>query len=481
MIEVVGTLLECAAIFVGETVHASITLRNTGDVDEVLAWGTAQVHCQCLYNRLKISVPDDPSKGSVQKTSTGHAFSPTRGEKGITVFSSPAAILFCDLRLPAGESRTFEYSCPITADAPPSFRGELVSFSYKVTVGAQRIGASSQAELLRLPFRVLPVDAEVDTLRRREFARSPCVSPVRHMAEAFARISSSKDMDESIVTDQSVSLHASPPRLSTQAHADQFSPTGVRLRLAGDLDESVSDLERSSDLQLLEAAELRMTVNPESGLLRHPFSSNQLRNPFMEEKEETGDPRQQTVQALAAITRKRRPNVYKIGSHEQNVVKFSLAKQSFRLGEDVFGWFDFSQSNVPCYEIHVALECVETVQTSFHHKSQTYEMVVPHARRCEFPRHKQILPLVLPIPLASWPQFSHSGVNVRWQLSFEFVVGTTRVDKVETSALVHSHDIVLGGSSKVEADVLRWSLRINVFPTNPITLPSRTGALAMQF
>lgn len=43
----------------------------------------------------------------------------------------------------------------IPSDSPPSYRGQLVKYSYKITIGTQRV--NSPVKLLRLPIRVLPV------------------------------------------------------------------------------------------------------------------------------------------------------------------------------------------------------------------------------------------------------------------------------------------------------------------------------------
>lgn len=41
------------------------------------------------------------------------------------------------------------------SDAPPSYRGQLVKYSYKITIGTQRV--NSAVKLLRVPIRVLPI------------------------------------------------------------------------------------------------------------------------------------------------------------------------------------------------------------------------------------------------------------------------------------------------------------------------------------
>ncbi len=45
------------------------------------------------------------------------------------------------------------YHETIPSDAPPSYRGQAVKYSYKVTIGTQRV--NSPIKLLRVPFRVL--------------------------------------------------------------------------------------------------------------------------------------------------------------------------------------------------------------------------------------------------------------------------------------------------------------------------------------
>lgn len=104
------------------------------------------------------------------------------GERGQCVLDTPPKILFCDLRLDPGESKTCmsgictfaivipkveymlvlfvcfflftdSYSEIVPIDGPPSFRGQAVKYVYKLTIGCQRV--NSPIKLLRVPFRVL--------------------------------------------------------------------------------------------------------------------------------------------------------------------------------------------------------------------------------------------------------------------------------------------------------------------------------------
>lgn len=45
------------------------------------------------------------------------------------------------------------YKEVLPCDAPPTYRGHLLKYAYKITIGTQRLGAPTK--LLRIPFRVI--------------------------------------------------------------------------------------------------------------------------------------------------------------------------------------------------------------------------------------------------------------------------------------------------------------------------------------
>lgn len=47
------------------------------------------------------------------------------------------------------------YSETLPNESPPSYRGQLVKYSYKITIGTQRVNCPIQ--LLRVPLRVLVI------------------------------------------------------------------------------------------------------------------------------------------------------------------------------------------------------------------------------------------------------------------------------------------------------------------------------------
>lgn len=81
------------------------------------------------------------------------------GAKSIPILSTPQSILFVDLRLEPGESKSYNYSHPLPKGIPPSCKGRAIKISYNLVVGTQRasnITQQHQVQRAIIPFRVLP-------------------------------------------------------------------------------------------------------------------------------------------------------------------------------------------------------------------------------------------------------------------------------------------------------------------------------------
>ena len=150
------------AYLAGEEVAATIIFSNppTADWEVNLAWATVQIHCFCTVNHNKVAIYGDKSvtrKSSNPISSPAGAatsFQPTAGESGVCVLSTAAKILLCDMTLHPGEKVQFSYTETVPPTAPPTYRGASIKYSYKLTVGTQRLDSRS-VSLLRVPIRVL--------------------------------------------------------------------------------------------------------------------------------------------------------------------------------------------------------------------------------------------------------------------------------------------------------------------------------------
>ena len=80
------------------------------------------------------------------------------GTRAIPLLSTPQSILFVDLRLEPGESKSFTYSHPLPRGLPPSHRGKTLKISYNLVIGTQRsaqISHSNHVQRVEVPFKVL--------------------------------------------------------------------------------------------------------------------------------------------------------------------------------------------------------------------------------------------------------------------------------------------------------------------------------------
>ncbi|KAI8823519.1 Rgp1-domain-containing protein [Fimicolochytrium jonesii] len=70
------------------------------------------------------------------------------------VLSTPPSIMFTDLVLDPGESKTYKFEFNLPQSLPPSHRGKFLRISYKLIVGVQRGGITHKSQVISLPFRM---------------------------------------------------------------------------------------------------------------------------------------------------------------------------------------------------------------------------------------------------------------------------------------------------------------------------------------
>lgn len=73
-----------------------------------MAWATAQVHCYCASTTDEILNEVNPAKGAVQTSAivtAGTSLNTQQGQGNVVLQTEPK-ILFCDLRLSPGETKS---------------------------------------------------------------------------------------------------------------------------------------------------------------------------------------------------------------------------------------------------------------------------------------------------------------------------------------------------------------------------------------
>ena len=154
----ISTKLYPRSVFLaGETVRCLIKFHypKTTAEDENkainVAWASVQLQCECLMDE---NSTDPTTAAATTTTSTGRtSLRPVDWAEGAQIITSSPKLLFCELILEEGQSKSFSYADKLPLDIPPSYRGKSIKFNYNLLVGTQLLNASVQ--VMKVPFRVL--------------------------------------------------------------------------------------------------------------------------------------------------------------------------------------------------------------------------------------------------------------------------------------------------------------------------------------
>ena len=177
---------------------------------------------------------------------------------------------------------------------------------------------------------------------------------------------------------------------------------------------------------------------------------------------------------LDCLSSKRNLSSYIITNHLGGIGKFYIFKSIFKLGEDITGYFDFSDGEIPCVQFTVTLQSEEIVNENCRSTklikkgSQQYSPHLTNYNQCqEFCIHSQNSQINLPIPLTITPSFETKLVHLRWRLYFEFV--TTRPEEVIDNNEIYEdmYGQLELSPKELNVQTMIWELPITILPTNP--------------
>ncbi|KAI9840197.1 MAG: hypothetical protein M1838_004183 [Thelocarpon superellum] len=322
--------------------------------------------------------------------------------KTIPLLSTPQSILFVDLQLGPGESKSYRYTFPLPRGLPPSHRGKAIKVSYNLVIGTQRPATATEPQQLRhveVPFRVL---AGVD--EQGEILGHDLMSP--HV----------------LLTDRArtVSVDTSPPperqaRRSKRVHASQH-----------DFKSYVTGLLRGA------------SEDPDST----PLSpTERTLHPVASFNDDTRPRSAKEAIDLAILRSNARNNVddlstnrFEIARNGRRVAVLLLARPAYRLGETIMAILDFSGAAIPTYAVHASLETEEKVDAAIALRSGSSIARVTrkvHAHHSENTLYARRIVFTPTIPLSATPDFVTSGVALEWKLRVEFVTPRMRLSEPE--------------------------------------------------
>lgn len=129
------------------------------------------------------------SIGGLLGTSEPSSIREMRGiasSKTVPLITTPQSILFVDLKLAPGESRSYTYSFTLPRGLPPTHKGRSMKVSYHLTIGTQRPGSARDQSVrhVEIPFRVF---GSVNSRFRSQYSQNRVLTRIRSRRNAWPR------------------------------------------------------------------------------------------------------------------------------------------------------------------------------------------------------------------------------------------------------------------------------------------------------
>ena len=180
----------------------------------------------------------------------------------------------------------------------------------------------------------------------------------------------------------------------------------------------------------------------------------------------------------AVNSSKRNVNRFEINRNGEKVAVAILSRPAYRLGETIPIVIDLNDADVACYSVHATLETSESVDPVVALRSKASVQRVTrriHASQYESTISSQRVLFNLMIPSNATPEFITTGVNMEWNLRFEFV--TSRVDIANESN--EDSEGIMEELSRDERGTIKAAVQSLLCETFDVSVPLRIyGAIA---
>ena len=320
--------------------------------------------------------------------------------KSIPLVTTPPSILFVDLRLAPGESKSYSYRFTMPRGLPPTHKGRSIKVAYHLVIGTQRAGKGKEQQVksVEIPFRLFgSVDHTGDILGHdlmssyillRDQAKTSAVDPSASKPMLKPKKPPDADGEKefmdyiSALLDKSTSnntnglLSPTSPLASPNLPRSRSPNNGRRASSVGE--------HRTSQAELVDFAILRSNLSSDKNL----------------------------------------SNKFDIARSGRHVATLHITRPAYRLGETIHLVAEFKGAVIPTYAVQVALETRETVDAAIAMRSASsiyrYTRKV-HAYDAANALFAKRLSFALGIPGNGTPEFVTSGISLDWRIRVEFV------------------------------------------------------------
>ena len=337
----------------------------------------------------------------------------TAGSKTIPLLSTPQSLLFVELKLAPGESKSYSYRFSLPRGLPPTHKGRAMKVTYHLSLGVQR-PEGQVVKHVDVPFRVLgSYDSRGDTLGH------DLMSPYVLLQDAARTLSISSDAPghngmPKFLSDTEPKHKKTPKqgledflRYTERLLETPVDANGVLLSPTSPTSPQSTSLSRQSSVVDLAPTKIKEAID--FAILR----SNRF---------ESSTSRQGGAQSS---------NRFNIARSGQPVAVLTMLRPAYRLGESVTGTINFTTpigsastaAQASTYSVFVELESAEQIDASLALRSSssisrvTRKVYAASRENALFARQ---ISFSLAIPSSAAPSFETTGVSLTWRLKVEF-------------------------------------------------------------
>ncbi|KAK9479842.1 Rgp1-domain-containing protein [Lipomyces japonicus] len=312
----------------------------------------------------------------------------------ISILSTSQSLLFVDLRLNPGESKSYSYRIMLPRTLPPSYRGKALKIQYNLLIGTQKIGKGmQQPKTTKFPFRVFQnIDAGGN--QPVHSLRSPIV--LLH-DEAFTSVIDDRLHFQSL---QKSNFKKEDRKVKSETIDDFMAYVDSLLTLKPDrpvaqlMERKPSSNYSQSDYGLDGMTSCRESVD--LAIQRNSLSADGL-----------------------ALN-----NVFEIARNRQKIGTLTLSKPVFKLGETIILALDFFNAVLPCYHVAASLETTEIIDPEIAYRTPSFNERATrkvYAQSAFTTLASKRASFSFCIPTTATPQFDTSYISSHWSVRLEFV------------------------------------------------------------
>lgn len=291
-------------------------------------------------------------------------------DNAIPIFSTPQSLLFVDLKLEPGESKTFYYKLQLPKTLPPSCRAKSIRIHYNLVIGTQKLsglggGGRPQPKTTFVPFRIFPF---VDRFGQQY--THDLKNPIVLQKDLSLVVQIPPDCFSGTPYESKMSILEYVTKMESKTSISQKVATERRDSFYSYL-ELLLDEVNSPKSKKNEGGTYNTSNNNSSSNLAPPqtpitplFSSSRLSRLDWVEDYSTQEnidyfTRFQQVQPPAKPLKAR----FDIGRAGKRIATVTLSKAVYRVGENIIFIVDFSDAALKCFHVTASLETEETISS----------------------------------------------------------------------------------------------------------------------